>query len=97
VLALGYPKFSAVEAVCLFAGPIGNTHEDHSIVILFDQNNETGARLRLGVNVVRKVAPDYFASRWFWPPMHQVLSSSKRLLRTVPPLAFGADFLTLLS
>jgi hypothetical protein len=49
------------------------------------------------VNVVRKVAPADFTSRWFWPPMHQALSGSKRLLRIVPPLAFDADFLTWLS
>jgi hypothetical protein len=46
------------------------------------------------MNVVRKMAPNDFAGRRLWPPPHQTLSWSKRLLRTVPPLALGADFWT---
>jgi hypothetical protein len=46
------------------------------------------------VNVVREMAPDDFASCGFWPPAHQAFSNSNKLLRTVPPLAFGAVFLT---
>ena len=94
VLALCDSEFPAVETVRLLAGPIRHAHENHASVVFLGRNNEAGAWLGFGVNVVGEVAPDDFASRGFRPPAHQAFSNSKRLLRTVPPLAFGADFLT---
>ena len=94
MLTFGDAKLSAVKTVRLLTGAVCHAHEDHSLVVFLGRNDQTRARFGLGVNVVRKVAPDDFPSRWFRPAPHQAVSSSKRLLRTVPPLAFGADFLT---
>ncbi len=94
VLALCDPEFPTVETVRLLAGPVCHAHEDHAFVVLLGRNHEAGAWLWFGVNVVREMAPDDFASRGFRPPAHQAFSNSNRLLRTVPPLALGADFLT---
>ena len=92
--AIKRPKFPTVEAIRLLAYPVCHAHEDHAFVIFLDRNNEARAWFGLGVNVVGEVASDDFASRGFRPPAHQAFSNSKRLLRTEPPLAFGADFFT---
>ena len=94
VLALRDTEFPNVQTICLLACSVCHAYKDRAVVIFFGRNNETRSWFGFGVNVVREVAPDDFASRWFWPPAHQGFSNSKRLLRTVPPLAFGADFLT---
>ena len=94
VLALCDSEFPAVETVRLLASPIRHAHENHAFVVFLGRNNEAGAWLWFGVNVVREIASDDFASRGFRPPAHQTFSDSNRLLRTVPPLALGADFLT---
>jgi len=94
VLALGDPELTAVEPICPLTGPICHAHEDHAFVVFLGRNNEAGAWLWFWVNIVREMAPDDFASCWFRPPAHQVFSNSNRLLRTVPPLALVADFLT---
>ena len=94
LLALCDSEFPAEETVRLLAGPIRHAHENHAFVVFLGRNNEAGAWFWFGVNVVREMAPDDFASRGFRPPAHQVFSNSNRLLRTVPPLALGADFLT---
>ena len=94
LLALGDSEFPAEETVRLLAGPIRHAHENHAFVVFLGRNNEAGAWFWFGVNVVREMAPDDFASRGFRPPAHQVFSNSNRLLRTVPPLALGADFLS---
>jgi len=94
MLAFGDPEFSAVKRVRLLACPIRHAYEDHSLVVFLGRNNEAGAWLWFGVNVVREMASDDFASHGFRPPAHQAFSNSNRLLRTVPPLALGADFLT---
>ena len=93
LLALCDSEFPAVETSRLLAGSIRHTHKNHAFVVLLCRNNETGAWFWFGVNVVREMAPNDFASRGLWPPAHQAFSNSNRLLRTVPPLAFGADFL----
>ena len=94
LLALCDSEFPAVETVRLLAGPIRYAYENHAFGVFLGRNNESGAWLWFGVNVVREMAPDDFASRGFRPPAHQAFSISNRLLRTVPPLALGADFLT---
>jgi len=94
MLTFGDAKLSAVQTVRFLAGAVCHAHEDHALVVFLGRNNQAWTWFGLRVNIVRKVAPDDFASCRFWPPPHQALSSSKRLLRTVPPLALGADFLT---
>ena len=94
LLALCDSEFPAVETVRLLAGPIRHAHENHAFFVFLGRNNEAGAWLWFRVNVVREMAPDDFASRGLRPPAHQVFSNSNRLLRTVLPLALGADFLT---
>ena len=93
MLTLGDSKFSAVEAIGFLTCAIGHAHEDPSFVVFFGRSDETRSWFRSWVDIVRKVAPGDIARRWFWPPTHQVLSISKSVLRTVPPLALGADFL----
>ena len=80
-----------------FVRATSNAHEDPAVIVLLGGWDEASAGFGLGVNVIREVAPGNVASRGFRPPAHQALSISKRLLRTVPPLALGADFLILLS
>ena len=94
VLALGNSEFPTVQTICFLAGSICHAHEDNAFVVHLSRNNETRSWLWFGVNVVRKVSPDDFSSRGFRPPAHQVLSNSNRLLRMVPLLALGADFLS---
>ena len=94
LFALCDSEFPAVETLRLLAGPVCHAREDRAFVVLLGRNNEARAWLWFGVNVVREMAPDDFASRGFRPPAHQAFSNSNRLLRTVPPLALGADFLT---
>jgi hypothetical protein len=94
MLGLGNAELSAVQPIRLLAGAIGNAHEYFALIVLHGRNDEPWARLRFGVDVVREVAPDDVACSGLRPPVHQALSTSKRLLRTVAPLAMGAVFLS---
>lgn len=94
LFALGDPEFATVETIRLLAGPVGHAHKGHACFVDLSRNNEPGAWFGLGMDVIREVAPNDFAGRGFWPPAHQVLSNSNSALRTVPPLALGADFFT---
>ena len=62
LLSLCDSEFPAVEAVRLLAGPIRYAHENHAFVVFPGRNNEAGAWLWFGVNVVREMAPDDFAA-----------------------------------
>ena len=97
MFTLGDSKFPAVEPIRLLAGSVSHAHKNPSLLIFFGRSNETRTWLWLWMNIVRKVAPRDIACGRFRPPPHQVLSISKRLLRTRPPLALGADFLIWLS
>ena len=97
VFTPGDAEFAPLESMGLLAGAIRHAHEDHPLIVFLGCHDESGASLWFRMDIVGKVTPDDFTCGGFRPPAHQALSISKRLLRTVPPLALGADFLIWLS
>lgn len=90
-------ELTAIKTIYFLTGSISHDNKYLAFIVPFGRGNEARTCLGPGVDMVREMTPNDIACRWFWPPTHQALSASKRLLRTVPPWAFGADFLSLLS
>ena len=92
MFALGDAKFPAVEPIRLLTRSVGHAHKKSALIVFFGESDQARTRFGLWMHMVREVTPGDVASSGLWPPPHQLLSMSKRLLRTRPPLALGADF-----
>ena len=92
LLAFGDTELSSIEVICFFTCSVCDVRKDSPQIVQLGRQDQ--ARSRIGLSIVMEVGPDDFACCGFWPPAHQALSGSKRWLRTLPPMALGAELLS---